>query len=50
MNQPVAPLKTSVQSLFDNLIMAYDDDIKVTTAKALARDLGVKFEVEDYDH
>jgi hypothetical protein len=43
-------LKGSAQVMFDNLIMAFDDDITVRTATTLARELGVSFEVEDYDH
>jgi hypothetical protein len=45
-----AKLKNSVQVVFDNLIMAYDDDITVSTATILARELGVTFVAEDYDH
>lgn len=43
-------LKGSAQVMFDNMVMAFDDDITVQTATILAQELGVEFNVEDYDH
>lgn len=43
-------LRTSAEVMFSNLIMAFDDDIRVSTAQALAKDLGLDFTVEDYEH
>lgn len=43
-------LKNSAQVMFDNLVMAFDDDITVETATRLAYELGVNFDVRDYEH
>lgn len=39
-----------IQARFDEFIMTHDDLITVTTATALAKDLGVKFTPEFFDH
>lgn len=43
-------MKGSAQVMFDNLIMAFDDDITVNTARRLADELGVNFDPQDFDH
>ena len=43
-------LKPSAQVMFDNLVMAFDDEIRVSTAQALADDLGLSFDPLDYEH
>lgn len=39
---------SAAQQAFDNLIFAFDEDITVDTATALAKELGVTFDPEDY--
>lgn len=46
----MAALKESAEVMFANLVMAFDDEIRVTTAQALAEDLGIDFDVRDYEH
>lgn len=36
--------------MFENLVMAFDDEIRVSTAQALADDLGIEFDPLDYEH
>lgn len=43
-------MKGSAQVMFDNLVMAFDDDITVNTARRLADELGVNFDPQDFDH
>ncbi len=37
------------QTVFDRLISDHDDEITVTTATALAKELGVTFDPADFD-
>lgn len=39
----------SARSIFDSLVTIYDDDITVGTATTLAKELGLDFDVREYD-
>lgn len=43
-------LKTGIEAMFDNLIFAADESITVDTASRLAKELGIDFDPEAYDH
>ena len=42
--------KTGIENMFNNLIFAADDLITVPTATLLAKELGIEFSAEDFDH
>ena len=44
-------LHNSAEVMFDNLIMAFDEDITLPTAALLAKELGiVNYDPRSYDH
>jgi len=43
-------LKTGIEAMFTNLVMAADDLITVDTASRLAKELGITFDPSDFDH
>ena len=42
--------KTGIENMFNNLLMVADDLITVPTAALLAKELGIEFIAEDFDH
>lgn len=43
------PNKSQAAMDFADMIFRYDEDIRVSTAQALAADLGVDFDPQDFD-
>lgn len=43
-------LKNGVETAFNNLIFMADESITVTTAALLAKELGIDFDPEAFDH